>query len=220
MNARVIFSSAIVWSVLVLSGCAGSSAKVVSGSDGPSLQQARTTQASAYRPRIAVSSFDVRSGPAVGRALSDFLSTSLVNSNRFIVLERARLDEIREEQQLQQGTDFDPSTRTATGQFEGAQLLVRGSIVSFEPDCKGVSVLLGGSGTACMTLNMRIVDVATGRIVNATTVESTSRSGQAGFFFARGAMPVGLGGYVNTPMETALRNAIELAVQHIVDNAL
>lgn len=216
----MLFRIGALLGVAVLAACASSSATVVSGGEGPGLQQARTQSSSLQRPRIAVSRFEVRDGPDVGLALGDFLSTALVNSDRFVVLERARLDDLRAEQQLQSGADFDPATRVASGGFEGAELLIRGAIVNFEPDCKGVSVLLAGSGTACTTLNLRIVDVASGRIVNATTVESTSRSSQVGLFFARGDLPIGLGAYANTPMETALRNAIEKAVQHIVDTAL
>lgn len=175
--------------------------------------------ANTQRLRLAVSSFEMRTGPAVGSALADFLTTALFNSGQFIVLERARLNAVRDEQALQSGEDFNPETRVARGALEGADLVVRGAVVSFEESCKGVSVLLAGSGTACVTLNLRLIDVATGRIVNATTVEATSTSKQVGFFFAKGALPVGLGAYSKTPMETAMRNAIELAVQHIVDNA-
>ncbi len=202
---------------LLLAGCATSSARIVSSSDGPTVNQARTVPATANQLRVAVGNFEMRSGPAIGSALADFMTTALFNSGRYIVLERSRLDAVRAEQDLQSGADFDPSTRAPKGAFEGADILVRGAVVAFEKDCKGVSVLVAGSGTACVTLNLRLIDVATGRIVNATTVEATSRSSQVGFFFARGELPVGLGGYAKTPMETALRNAIELAVQHIVD---
>ncbi len=202
---------------LFLTSCATSSARVVSDGNGPSINQARTVPATANQLKVAVGNFEMRAGPPIGSALADFMTTALFNSGRFIVLERSRLDAVRAEQDLQAGEDFNPETRAERGAFEGADLLVRGAIVSFEKDCKGVSVLVAGSGTSCVTLNLRLIDVATGRIVNATTVESTSRSGQVGFFFARGELPVGLGGYAKTPMETALRNAIELAVQHIVD---
>ncbi len=214
--SRILLSPLLLLS-LVLAGCAGSSARVVSASDGPTVNQARTVPASADRLRVAVGNFEMRTGPAIGSALADFMTTSLFNSGRFIVLERSRLDAVRAEQALQSGPDFDPDSRVERGGFEGADLLVRGAVVTFEKSCKGVSVLVAGSGTSCITLNLRLIDVATGRIVNATTVEATSRSGQVGFFFARGELPVGLGGYAKTPMETALRNAIELAVQHIVD---
>lgn len=213
-----------VFSVLfmfLLAGCAGSSAQVVSSSStAPTITEAQQTPVDGEKRRIAVSRFDMRAGPDVGSAMADFLTDALFNSGRFIVLERARLDEVRAEQRLQSSAEFRADTAAEVGQFEGAELLIRGAVVAFEPDCKGISVLLAGTGTACITMNLRIVDVTTGRIVNATTVEATSRSNQVGIFFARGDLPIGLGAYNRTPMEQALRNAIDTAVRHIVETKI
>jgi curli biogenesis system outer membrane secretion channel CsgG len=206
---------------LVLAGCAGTNAQVVSSSsNAPTISQAQQAPVHGEQRRIAVSRFDMRAGPDVGMAMADFLTDSLFNSGRFIVLERARLDEVRAEQAMQSSPEFRQDTAAEVGQFEGAELIIRGAVVAFEPSCKGTSVLLAGSGTACITMNLRIIDVETGRVVNATTVEATSRSNQVGFFFARGSLPVGLGTYNRTPMETALRNAMETAVRHIVETRL
>lgn len=205
----------------LLAGCAGSSAQVVSSSGtAPTISQAQQQPVEGEQRRIAVSRFDMRAGPDVGLALSDFLTDALFNSGRFIVLERARLDEVREEQALQSGAEFRADTAVEVGQFEGAELLIRGAVVAFEPDCSGFSLLFGGTGKACITMNLRIIDVETGRVVNATTVEATSRSNQVGIFFARGQLPIGLGTYSKTPMETALRNAIDAAVRHIVETKI
>lgn len=202
----------------LLAGCAGSSAQVVSSSGtAPTISQAQQQPVEGEQRRIAVSRFDMRAGPDVGLALADFLTDALFNSGRFIVLERARLDEVRAEQALQSGAEFRADTAAEVGQFEGAELLIRGAVVAFEPDCSGFSLLFGGTGKACITMNLRIIDVASGRVVNATTVEATSRSNQVGIFFARGQLPIGLGTYSKTPMETALRNAIDAAVRHIVE---
>ncbi|MBY8966264.1 CsgG/HfaB family protein [Algiphilus sp.] len=213
-----------VFSVLfmfLLAGCAGSSAQVVSSSStAPTITEAQQAPVDGEKRRIAVSRFDMRAGPDVGSAMADFLTDALFNSGRFIVLERARLDEVRAEQRLQSSAEFRADTAAEVGQFEGAELLIRGAVVAFEPDCKGISVLLAGTGTACITMNLRIVDVTTGRIVNATTVEATSKSNQVGIFFARGDLPIGLGAYNRTPMEQALRNAIDTAVRHIVETKI
>ena len=96
-------------------------------------------------------------------------------------------------------------------------MLVRGAITEFEPDCKGGSVILVSGKQACIGLNLRIVDVATGRVVNATTVQATSADNRVGLVFAVGSLPFGLGTYSNTPMEGAIRNAIESAVTHIAN---
>lgn len=212
---------AVLAVVAAIAGCAGTSAQVVSStSQAPSIRQAQQAPTHGEQRRIAVSQFEMRAGPDIGRAMADFLTDSLFNSGQFIVLERERLDEVRAEQALQSSPEFRADTAAEVGQFEGAELLIRGAVVAFEPSCRGTSGLIAGTGTACITLNLRIIDVTTGRVVNATTVEATSRSTQVGFFFARGALPIGLGTYNRTPMETALRNAMETAVRHIVDTRL
>ena len=105
--------------------------------------------------------------------------------------------------------------------FLGAELLIRGSVTQFEPHCRGGSAIVVSGNVACLAINLRIVDAKTGRVVNATTVEGTSADNRVGFLWTRGtALPVGLGTYSNTPMETAIRNCIETAVQHIADTKL
>lgn len=217
IHIRIAFLATVV----VLAGCAGTSAEVASSSGtGPTISQAQNVPVEGEQRRIAVSRFDMRAGPDVGHAMADFLTDALFNSGRFIVLERARLDEVREEQAMQSSPEFRADTAAEVGQFEGAELLIRGAVVSFEPKCKGAGILIAGSGTACITMNLRIIDVTTGRVVNATTVDATSRSGQVGIFFAKGELPIGLGVYRKTPMEEALRNAMEVAVRHIVETKL
>ena len=115
---------------------------------------------------------------------------------------------------------FRQDTAAPIGALEGAQLLIRGSITSFEPNCKGGSILIASSKESCLAINLRIIDAATGRVVSATTVEGTAGSNRVGFIFAGGSLPVGLGAFNKTPMETAIRNAIEAAVVHIVNTKL
>ena len=106
------------------------------------------------------------------------------------------------------------------GELEGAELLIRGSVIQFEPKCKGGSAIIVSGNQACMAINLRIVDAATGRVVNATTVEGTSADNRVGILFPAGSLPIGLGAYSNTPMEKAIRNCIDAAVQHIANTKL
>ncbi|MGH8539024.1 MAG: CsgG/HfaB family protein, partial [Stenotrophobium sp.] len=86
--------------------------------------------------------------------------------------------------------------------------------------CKGGSIILASAKEACIAINLRIIDAATGRVVNATTVQGTSRSGSVGLIFSGGSLPIGLGAYSHTPMEQAIRQCIESAVNYIVANKL
>ncbi|PTU30751.1 CsgG/HfaB family protein [Stenotrophobium rhamnosiphilum] len=209
---------------VLASGCVGSSATVISsGGSGPTITQAQQEQYNGPKQRIAVTGFDFRAGQGsrqIGDGMTDMLTDSLFNTGRFIVVERERLSDVTAEQDLSNSGRFKKETAAPIGQLEGAQLLVRGSITEFEPNCSGGSVILASTKEACVGINIRILDAATGRVVNATTVKGTSSKGSVGLIFTGGSMPIGLGAYKNTPMEAAIRQSIEAAVQFIAQNKL
>ena len=161
-----------------------------------------------------------RGSREVGRGMSDMLSDALFNTNRFIVLEREHIKEVIQEQDFGASGRVKRETAAPIGELEGAQLIIRGSVTEFEPRCKGGAALIIAAQQACVTVNLRIVDAKTGRVVNATTVEGRSGSVGGGLVFATGSLPVGLGGWAKTPMESAIRNCIETAVQHIANTKL
>jgi len=213
---------AMLFAAVVLAGC--TSAHVASSSTtGPTITQAITEPTHGPKRRIAVMPFEYKAAKGagqIGSGLSDMLADSLFNSNRFIVLERERLPEVMHEQDLGDTGRFRQDTVAPKGELEGAELLIRGSVTQFEPNCRGGSLLLMGAKQACVSINLRIVDVRTGRIVNSTTVDGTSGSGGVGLVFATSPLPVGLGAWAKTPMEQAMRNCIEEAVRHIVETKL
>ena len=194
-------------------------AKIVSSSESaPTISQAQAEPYNGVKQRIAIEPFEYRAqqgGAGVGAGMSDMLTDSLFNTNKFIVVERDRLGAITSEQDLGDTGRFKQDTVAPKGELEGEQLLIRGSVTQFEPKCAGGSVIIASTSEACIAINLRIVDVKTGRVVNATTVEATSANNGVGLLFTRTTLPIGLGAYKNTPMEKAIRNAIELAVQHI-----
>ena len=221
ITTRRRFISLITVAVVAMAGC--TSAKVVSSSGGPTIQQAQQEAYNGPKKRIAVKAFEfkaARGSREIGRGMSDMLADSLFSSNRFIVLERENIKEVLDEQDFGASGRVKKETAAPIGELEGAELLIRGSITEFEPNCKGGAVLVIAAKQACVTVNLRIVDAKTGRVVNATTVEGRSGSMGAGLIFATGSLPVGLGGWSKTPMESAIRNCIETAVKHIVNTKL
>jgi curli biogenesis system outer membrane secretion channel CsgG len=200
------------------------SAKVVESTGGPTIEQARQEPYAGPKPRIAVKAFEFKAAQGsgdVGRGMSDMLADALFNSNRFIVLEREHLKEVMEEQDLGASGRVKKETAAPIGEIEGAQLLIRGSVTEFEPDCKGGSALfVFAAKQACVAINLRIVDAKTGRVVNATTVEGRSGTVGAGLVFATDPLPIGLGFWKKTPMEAAMRQCIETAVNYIAATKL
>lgn len=211
----------LLGALLLAAGCT-STATVVSSSSGPTISQVQQAPANGPQYRVAVSAFDYKAAKRgdVGQGMADMLADSLFNTGRFIVLEREHLNEVTQEQDLANSGRFNKATAAPIGQLEGAQLLIRGSITAFEPACSGGSLIIVSGNQACVTINIRIIDAATGRVVNATTVDGTSASNSVGLIFARGDMPIGLGAYSKTPMEQAIRNCIEKAVNYIASTKL
>jgi curli biogenesis system outer membrane secretion channel CsgG len=203
----------------LFAGC--STARVVSSTGGPTITQAQQEAYNGPKQRIAVKAFEykaARGSGDIGRGMSDMLADSLFNSGRFIVLERENIKEVIEEQDFGASGRVKQETAAPIGEIEGAQLLIRGSITQFEPNCRGGSVLIFGAKQACVSINLRIVDAKSGRVVNATTVEGTSTTAGGGLIFATNPLPIGLGAWSKTPMESAIRDAIEKAVQFIAKN--
>jgi len=206
---------------LSLVGCAASTATVISSS-GPGISASQSVSAEA-KPRIAVQPFEFRSSegaPGVGAGMADMLTDALFNTGKFTVVERDRVGDLTAEQDLGATGRFNKDTVAPIGQLEGAELLIRGSITSFERNCSGGSIIVASTKESCIGINLRIVDVRTGRVVNATTVEATSANRGVGLVFTNPDLPIGLGAFSKTPMEKAIRNAIEAAVQYIAANKI
>lgn len=207
--------------VVLATGC---STGVASRNSGATMDQAQNEPVNGPKKRIAVMPFDVKVHRAgsIGSGMSDMLADALVNTNRFIVLERQNVKDVMAEQDFGRSGRVKKETAPAIGEIEGAQLLIRGAITTFEPECSGGTLAVVGLKQACVSVNMRIIDAKTGRVLNATTVDGSAMTAGVGLTANVSSMPlpIGLGGWSKTPMERAIRNCIDSAVQHIVKTNL
>ena len=94
-------------------------------------------------------------------------------------------------------------TAPAVGEIEGAQPLIRGAVTTFEPECFGGTLAVIGVKQACVSVNMRIIDAKTGRVLNATTIDGSAMTAGVGLTANVSSMPLplDLGGWSKTPME-------------------
>jgi hypothetical protein len=159
----------------------------------------------------------------------------LLQSSRFIVLDRQFIQDVLQEQDLAATGRISRPTATPVGEVEGADLLVKGSVTEFEPGAAGANAgtllggfgwqgaviggLLGGLRQSHVAMIIQVVDAKTSRILFSTTVE-----GKANDFNLGGALAGvgsgflgagGLGAYQKTPIEKAIRIAIQQAVQEL-----
>jgi len=138
-------------------------------------------------------SLSVRQQVAHSQALKDMLTTALVQSKRYRVLERSKIGSVKSEMEL-------------LGKRTGALL---GAV--------GATKI-----KSSMALDIRIVDAKTTEVLAATSVqtEATDRSFGAALGALTGSKAMGgaLGSYARTPMEKAIRSGIVEATKYIVEN--
>ena len=133
------------------------------------------------KPQIGVGDIVVM-GDVPGQAGIDFaamLTTALVKTRKFSVIERARLEEIFKEQGISTLSGaIDGGVKL--GGISGVGYLVYGSITQFGKSSEGVSLqgLSIGGGSMTMGVDIKLVDAQTGRTLVADAVTHESESSQ------------------------------------------
>jgi len=158
--------------------------------------------------------------------LTEMLTTELVNTKRFIVVERAALEDITKEQELAAGGKTTEETGAKTGKLIGAEWLVRGTLTSFQEShsggAGGVSIgglSIGGSKqSAQLALDCRIFDSTSGQVIDSRHVEAKAKGGGAGVSFGTGNFNINAAGFAKTPLGTAMREAVQKWVKFITES--
>jgi curli biogenesis system outer membrane secretion channel CsgG len=184
---------------------------------------------------IAIGDFQVKAanaGQYVGDGLREMLLTALHGSGRFVVVERMDVKGLAAEQALSRSRMARPGDSVPEGQMDVADVMVYGAVTEFEPEVRGGGLSIGmpnvpltlgmQAKSAHMAIDIRLVDVATGRVLATGRVAGAAQSTQATIganLRTRGFnMPATLGGFSNTPMEQAIRECIEKATGYIVQS--
>jgi curli biogenesis system outer membrane secretion channel CsgG len=173
--------------------------------------------------------------------IRDLVTTALFQSNRFIVLERDTISHALVEQEFSASGKVGEASRIPIGQVEGAELLVVGALTGFDAGAAGgggfpipIPINRGRDFVVLdveirkshVAMDLRVIDVRTGRIVSTVAVEGSARkfgAGLSGFARTRhGGMvriPTLLRGFANTPVEKAISEMVDAAVTHVVEKA-
>lgn len=170
----------------------------------------------------------------------DMLTTALFGSSQFIVVEREALNGAMTEQEFSQSAKAGDKTRIALGQLEGADLIVLGALTAFDAGTEGgalpIPVPLSRNGDfgvfhirakrGYVAMDLRVIDVKTGRVLSSTAVEG--RNWRLGLdftgYFDVGYNTIKLPGllkyFSNTPVEEALQKMVTAAVVNITGQAI
>lgn len=205
-------------------------------SQGPTMEEAQKEDYMGPKARVAVTRFEDKTAKGyreIGDGMAEMLSNALFATNRFIVLERQAIGDVLMEQDFGASGRVKQETAPRIGEIEGADLLIMGTITEFEPGTSGagggiggiiplpgrrigVGALGGGIKTSHVAMIIKVIDAKTGRRIASEQVEgrATDIGGLTGM--AGGPLAGAFGGYSKTPMEKAIRVAIEEAVRLIV----
>ena len=199
-------------------------------------------QISSPRHTLAVVQFNVigsfsahSGGTDIGRELAVMLTSALVDTNQFIVLERERVDKILREHQITGEALSLKGTGPKLGRLLGVDYLVFGSVTQFSTDEKGGGVSLGYSGgeisklinaaisrqasSGSVGMEIHLVDATTSEVVRKFTVKEKITSSAFDIVGGFKGFNLGKNRFRKTPLGEAARKAIDQAINEIVTEA-
>lgn len=181
------------------------------------------------KKRIAVTKFDNKVKGAYGNwklgdSMAEMLTTELVKTGRFVVVERQALQDILGEQELGQTGVVKQETAAKVGQVLGAQIIVRGVVSEFEQSESGggggfaiSGFRIGGrSSRAHVGVDIRLIDSSTGQVLQSHNSVGNVESSGIAFGVSSGNVDFGADSFKNAPIGQATRQAIHDAVSFIV----
>jgi curli biogenesis system outer membrane secretion channel CsgG len=154
-------------------------------------------------------------------AIHEKLQKKLVDTGRFIVLERAALEALMQEQAIKEQN----TGQSMKGKIVPAQVLVQGKVTDFEMsrsstgggiNVGGIGRVGGGVAQAKMSMNVRIFNVDTSELI--ATEDAAGKASRAGFRFDGNHRTA----YANfeqferTPLGEATTQAVDKAVEKIL----
>ena len=141
----------------------------------------------------------------VGDGVAEMLCNALLATKRYIVQARKSSDEVIKNQDVREGR--------RRSKEEEIDLLVEGVVREFKPGIPGAGDETGG--TSYVTITVRVTDPRTNQTLATEKVKgkATDFVGTSG---KRGALPEVFKDFSKTPMEKAIRTAVEESASFIV----
>ena len=174
---------------------------------------------------ISVGDFTVQARGApqeIGDGLREMLQTALFESNYFILVDRIDPCGISAEQFLSKSFMANADAILKQEKMEPAEIMVYGAVTCLEGGgwglrCKvpGAPIKLGGAyHKAEVTIDLRVVDAASGQVIATLSVKGDALSGKGmlGTTASECSLPMTLNVIRNTPLELAIRDCIYRAV--------
>lgn len=142
------------------------------------------TEVEGQKVRVAVLPLENNStwtywGDNLGAAASDELTTQLVRSGKYSVIERRQIEAVMAEQNLGQSGRVNPATAAALGEILGVQVVFVGSITQFSIETKraGIGGIGGSYSEAESKLDIRAINTSTAEIMSVAEGTGKKRFG-------------------------------------------
>ena len=164
--------------------------------------------------------------PELARTLTEMLTTTVIKTGRFVVLERQQMQAVVAEQDLNTAGRVNKETGAAQGHIIGAQAMITGDITgySYTQQSLGGSALnviknvkVGASKVSAMVVvDLRMVDAATGEVLASATGNGSASSTGVATDLTKGDQQITASGAWSTPLGQASRAAITKVVEQLV----
>lgn len=179
--------------------------------------------------QIAVLDFENISGSGsdkLGSAVADMLVTELVRSNRFIIIERSKIEQVLHEQALGQSGTVTEETAPQVGQLLGVESLILGRIIKAnqetgshkieDDDDKWKFKLKATVGVA--NISYKMISATTGEILSSNSFAATEF--KPGFGFKTKDVDFeNMHDFDQTVLGKAIRKVVDKIALNIVKNA-
>ena len=182
------------------------------------------------KKRIAVTKFENRVKGVYGNwnlgdGMAEMLTTELIKTGRFVVVERQAMQDILGEQELGQTGIVRKETAAKVGQVLGAQIIVRGVVSEFEQQESGGGGGIGFGGfrlglkasNAHVAVDIRLIDTTTGQVLHSHNAAGKAESSGVAFGVTSGGVDFGADSFKNAPIGQATRQAIHDSVKFIMN---
>ncbi len=178
------------------------------------------------KKRVAISSFEDKTGSGyshLGSGVADMLTTALVKSAKFTVIERQELERVLSEQKLGESGLVTAETAPKIGKLLGVELLIVGSVSEFGTKenqvSGGLSFISGGikRKTSRAVVDVRLINTVTGEIVAAEKEEGEESSTGISFDY-EGIDFNNMDSWDDTDIGKACRKAVDGVVTLITEN--
>lgn len=164
--------------------------------------------------------------PELARTLTEMLTTTVINTGRFVVLERQQMQAVVAEQDLNTAGRVNKETGAAQGHLIGAQAMITGDITgyTYTQQSLGGSALnviknlkVGASKVSAMVVvDLRMIDAATGEVLASATGNGSASATGVATDLTKGDQQITASGAWSTPLGQASRAAITKVVEQLV----